>query len=107
MINIIEYDEDSFSLVLLEKSVCIGRISVNGNYIVLLEIFAPYRCMGYGSLLLKECEKMLNEKGYHQCVLHAIPDNSLDQQTLNNFYIKNGYNHVLGYRFEKDLTLMI
>lgn len=59
----------------------IGNISFNGNIIKILNISPSYRRRGYGSILLREAENQIKDKGFKEVSLMAN-HNSWD------FYIK-------------------
>lgn len=70
--------------ILNEHSASIGNISFDGNIIKILNVSPSYRRRGYGSILLREAENQIKDKGFKEVSLMAN-HNSWD------FYIKNGY----------------
>jgi len=86
---VFEYDEDSFSIVILYEGKSVGSVSVNFNYIVNLYVEPEMRRRGFGSRLLLQAEAKISSY-YDFCFLDSESE-ELDQERLLVFYDRNGY----------------
>jgi len=102
---VIDYDEDSFTISLLDNGTRVGAVSANFNYISSVFVDSQNRRNGYGSHLLLLAEQHICSKGYRSVSLHASSrDKSITKYNLYSFYTRNGYSTLDQYEYVKVLS---